>query len=233
MLIGILQCGHLPDAIRDRHGDYDVLYRKLLAGRGLEFASWSVVDMEFPPSPTACEGWLISGSRFGAYENAPFIAPLEDLIRKAHAAGVPIVGICFGHQIVAQALGGKVEKFSGGWSVGRTEYASDEGAFTLNAWHQDQVITPPKGAVTTASTPFCAHAALAYPGGIYTIQPHPEFDGGVTRDLIEIRGAQSGIPRELLDAAIEQIDQPTSDVAMADRIADHFHAHMRRELRHG
>jgi GMP synthase-like glutamine amidotransferase len=78
--------------------------------------------MDFPKDIHDCDGWLITGSRFGAYEDHPFIPPLEDFIRAAYAAHVPVVGICFGHQIIAQAMGGKVEKYAGGWSVGPTEY---------------------------------------------------------------------------------------------------------------
>ena len=76
-------------------------------------------------------------------KTTPFIPPLEDFIRDAYAADVPLVGICFGHQIIAQALGGKVEKFKDGWAVGRTTYDWQGEDVALNAWHQDQVVTRP------------------------------------------------------------------------------------------
>ena len=139
MLIGILQTGQAPDALRDDMGDYPDFFRELLANRGLQFRSYHVEAMQFPVSVHDCDGWLITGSRHGAYEDHPFIRPLEDFIRKSIAEKVPLVGICFGHQIIAQAMGGTVERFDGGWSVGPTEYDFDGQTIKLNAWHRDQV----------------------------------------------------------------------------------------------
>ena len=136
MQIGILQTGASPDALRAEHGDYPDFFERLLAGRGLTFRRFHVEAMEFPKDVHDCDGWLITGSRHGAYEDHPFIKPLEDFIRKAYAAHVPVVGICFGHQIIAQAMGGKVESHAGGWSVGPTDYDFDGESFTLNAWHR-------------------------------------------------------------------------------------------------
>src|SRR5690606_24036163 len=120
--IGILQTGHAAEPIRAEQGDYDEMFRRLLGGHGFTFSTWNVVDGEFPEGPEAAEGWLITGSRHGAYEEHDWLPPLEDLIRAIREAKRPLVGICFGHQIVAQALGGRVEKFDGGWSVGPQHY---------------------------------------------------------------------------------------------------------------
>ncbi len=145
MQIGILQTGHAPDALIAQTGDYPAMFARLLDGHGLTFRTWAVVDGEFPESIHDAEGWLITGSRHGAYEDHPWIPPLEDFIRDGYAARVPLVGICFGHQIIAQALGGKVEKYPGGWSVGPTDYDFGDETLTLNAWHQDQVVEKPRG----------------------------------------------------------------------------------------
>ena len=175
MHIGILQAGHAPEAVATKHGDYTQFFQSLLKDQDLTFSTWDVVDMEFPDGPDAAEGWLITGSRHGAYEDHPFIPPLEELIRDIHAAKRPLIGICFGHQIIAQAMGGRVEKFSGGWSIGRREYDTPDGPIALNAWHQDQVVEVPDGARTIASNDFCAHAGLLYGDTIFTLQPHPEI----------------------------------------------------------
>ena len=222
MLIGILQTGRAPDALRPDHGDYPDLFVRLLAGHGLTFRNYEVLDGVLPASATECDGWLITGSRFGAYEDHPWIPPLEAFIRKVQAANVPMVGICFGHQIIAQALGGKVEKYPGGWSVGRTEYDWGGETVALNAWHQDQVTQRPAGARVCASSDFCENAALVYGDTIFTMQAHPEFHRDFAADIIEKRG-RGLVPDPLLDAASARLDQPVDDARVAAKIADFFH----------
>ncbi|MDZ7906621.1 MAG: type 1 glutamine amidotransferase [Cypionkella sp.] len=146
MKIGILQTGEAPDALRDASGDYPDMFMQLLAGQGFDFAVYSVLHGVFPSSVTACDGWLVTGSRHGAYEDHPWIPPLEDFIRAAYDAQVPTVGICFGHQIIAQAMGGRVEGYADGWSaVGPPNKDFEGQRVTLNAWHQDQVVVKPAG----------------------------------------------------------------------------------------
>lgn len=227
MLIGILQCGHFPSVDGFPNRTYTDLYSQLLAGRGLSFRTWSVVDMEFPNSIQDAEGWLITGSKHGAYEDLPFIPPLEDFIRNSYAADIPLVGICFGHQVLAQALGGTVEKFAGGWSVGRTLYDFRGESLALNAWHQDQVTVAPKDAKTVASTDFCEHAALAYKGRAFSVQPHPEFDAEAVDLLLKAR-APGVVPPDLISSAAANNDKPLANSAIADRIAAFF-----KETSHG
>ena len=224
MLIGILQTGESPDALRADMGDYPDFFETLLAGRGLTFRRWAVLRNEFPASVNDCDGWLITGSRFGAYEDHPWIPPLEDFIRAAYAAHVPVVGVCFGHQIIAQAMGGRVEKYPGGWSVGPTEYAFDDQTYTLNAWHQDQVVQKPEMAKVLSSTAFCENAALLYDDRMFTVQPHPEFRKEFMEGLIKYRGPGL-VPDALLADATQRLDKPTDSPSMADRIADFFLTH--------
>ncbi|KPN63273.1 GMP synthase (glutamine-hydrolysing) [Aliiroseovarius crassostreae] len=218
MKIGILQAGHSPDEVRDSVGNYGEMFTRLLDGHGFEFEIFSVVDGEFPPGIDAADGWLITGSKHGAYEDHDWIGPLEELIRDIRAAGQPLVGVCFGHQIIAQALGGKVEKFAGGWSVGRTEYDFGDEVLALNAWHQDQVTELPEGAEVIASTDFCANAAVIYGDRILTIQPHPEFTADLIAGLIEHRG-RGKVPDALLDEAEQQLSTSTDNARFAERMA--------------
>lgn len=202
MRIGILQTGRSPDELRVKHGDYDDLFRRLLEGRGFEFHTYPVLDGVLPAAPDAAEGWLITGSKFGAYENHDWIPPLEDFLRQTYAQGVPIVGICFGHQILAQALGGKVGKHGGGWSVGPVTYrdAEDDGALTALAWHQDQVTALPPDAKVLAGNAFCPYGILGYGDRALTMQPHPEFTPEFLGDLIAAR--RDVLPRPVAEGAV-------------------------------
>ncbi|MFM2355982.1 MAG: hypothetical protein RLZZ528_1718 [Pseudomonadota bacterium] len=224
MQIGILQTGQSPDVLKDEMGDYPDMFETLLAGRGLTFRRYHVENMEFPQDVHDCDGWLITGSRHGAYEDHPFIPPLEEFIRTAYAEKVPMVGVCFGHQIIAQAMGGKVEKFAGGWSVGPTEYDFGDRTYTLNAWHQDQVVQKPETAKVLASTAMCENAALLYDDRMFTVQPHPEFRKDFMAGLIKHRGPGL-VPDALLADATERLDTTLDSPSMADRIADFFPTH--------
>lgn len=222
MKIGILQTGYAPDALRAK-GDYPDMFQRLLDGHGFTFATYPVVDMVFPPDVHTCDGWLITGSRHGVYEDHAFIPPLEQFIRDAFAAHVPVAGVCFGHQIMAQALGGTVEKFTGGWSTGPTEYDFDGKTVRMNAWHQDQVTAKPEGATVIASSPFCQYAGLAYDTRGLSVQAHPEFTDDFVQGLIDTRG-RGVVPDPLLDAAKDRLGTPLDNGAIANRIAHFFQA---------
>ena len=221
MKIGILQTGHVADELVAENGDYPEIFARFLENKGFVFDTYAVVDGKFPSGPEAADGWLITGSRFGAYDDLPWIAPLEQLVRDIHASGRPMIGVCFGHQIIAQALGGKVEKFDGGWSVGRHHYALNGETLAVNAWHQDQVTEVPEGAETVCSTDFCEHAALLYDQRIFTIQPHPEIDRTYIRGLLETR-APGVVPEPLRQEALAKLDEPNDSPRLAEIFALFF-----------
>ena len=225
--LGILQAGRSPDALLDRFPDYNRMFVDLLGEGAFDYLHWPVLDGVFPDSVDDADAWLITGSRFGAYEDHDWIPPLEAFIRKVYASGKPMVGICFGHQVIAQALGGKVEKFSGGWSVGRVEYDLDKSVFGtpesvsndspgLMAFHQDQVVELPAEAKNVGSSHFCKHAALLYGNRILTIQPHPEFDGRFVQGLMETRGEL--LPTDVKPRAAETLEQPIAQGRIAETL---------------
>lgn len=216
MKIGILQTGHVAEEIQPTLGDYSDMFARLLDGHGFDFVTYNVVDGDFPAGPLDCDGWLITGSRHGAYEDHAFIPPLEALIRAIRDAGRPLVGVCFGHQIIAQALGGRVEKFAGGWSVGRQTYDFEGETVALNAWHQDQVVELPPGATVIAASDFCANAALAYGPHVFTVQAHPEFTGAMVAGLIAHRSKT--VPEALKQAAASTLTAPTDNQRLAARM---------------
>lgn len=221
MLIGILQTGLAPDVLAPEMGDYPDMFARLLDGHGFTFRTWRVVEGEFPESVHDADGWLITGSRHGVYEDHPWIPPLEDFIRTAFAEAVPVVGICFGHQIVAQAMGGKVERYAGGWAVGATDYDFDGETMRLNAWHRDQVVKVPEGAKVIASNDFCANAALLYDDRALTVQAHPEFRPEFVDGLMKTRG-KGVVPDDVMAQAAARLDAPLHDKTMAGRIAAFF-----------
>ncbi|WP_112874338.1 type 1 glutamine amidotransferase [Paracoccus endophyticus] len=230
MRIGILKCGQSPEVIRGEVGDYDDMFVRLLAGRGFTFDSYHVEAMEFPATVHDADGWLITGSRHGVYEDHAFIPPLEGFIRTAHDAGVPMVGICFGHQIIAQALGGRVDKHPGGWAIGPQDYDFGDQTVTLNAWHQDQVTTLPPGAAPLGRNAFCENAALVYGDRAFTVQAHPEFGDAVIDGLMEHRAGL--VPGALIDDARARRGQADAR-PVADRIEAFFKAARDRKPRRG
>ncbi|MFT7059750.1 MAG: GMP synthase-like glutamine amidotransferase [Pseudorhodobacter sp.] len=221
MRIGILVTGHVHDSLVGTFGDYSSMFTRLLDGHGFTFQSWNVVDLEFPADVTQADGWLLTGSRYGAYEDAPFIAPLEAFIREAYAKAVPMVGICFGHQVIAQALGGKVEKFAKGWAVGAEAYDFEGETLNLNAWHQDQVVVLPADAKVIARNDFCENAALLYGDRAFTVQAHPEIQHDYLEGLIEKRGPGI-VPEPVLQSAQKRLETKLDDQIIADRIAAFF-----------
>jgi len=221
MKIGILQTGHAPQDLAPEPDAYPRMFERLLGGHGFTFQSWSVVDAIFPDGPDDADGWLITGSKHGVYEDHDWLPPLEQLIRDIYAAGKPLIGVCFGHQVIAKALGGTVERFGGGWAVGPQTYAFPDGKKVVNAWHQDQVITPPDGAQVVAGNDFCRYGALLYPGHAYTVQPHPEFGDDFVTGLIELRG-KGVVPDDQLQAARNALGTPLDSQALADQFARFF-----------
>jgi GMP synthase (glutamine-hydrolysing) len=221
MKIGILQTGRSPDELANRHHDYDGLFRTLLADHGFAFDTYAVLDGEFPSASNAADGWLITGSRFGAYEEHDWIAPLEALIRDIHISRLPMIGVCFGHQIIAQTLGGKVEKFTRGWAIGPTDYTTlDGGTLRLNAWHQDQVVELPEGAECIASNAFCENAVLSYGDSILTFQAHPEFTMDFVQALFDVR--QGVLPKDTATAAAAYLKSAAPPDNISAKIARFF-----------
>ena len=218
MRIGILQPGHAPDEVRGALGDYADMFERLLAGHDFTFQRWDVVDNVFPDGPEAADAWLITGSRHGVYEDHPWLPRLEALVRELVASGKPLVGVCFGHQVIAKALGGKVEKFKGGWAVGRQLYDFGDETLALNAWHQDQVVALPPDAQVIASNPFCDYAALVIGDNVLTIQPHPEFTAEMIEGLLAHRAGS--VPDDLKAAARAALSTSTANAELGQRMAD-------------
>ena len=205
--LGVLECGRPPQEIIDNHGDYAQQFVNLV-GDDFDYRIYAVLEGEFPQDISECDGYLITGSKHGVYSGEPWITPLMALIRDIYAADIPQFGICFGHQVMAHALGGRAEKFDGGWGMGPTNYTRDDGStITINAFHEDQVVAVPadKFDRVTASTPFCQYAGIAYKGKAASIQPHPEFSAEMQKDLMVLRKPMD-IDPAVYDSAMKAVE---------------------------
>jgi GMP synthase-like glutamine amidotransferase len=216
---GLLVVGHVDEKSRHIAGDYPELFSALLAPFAIEVVPYAVDAGQMPASLGECDGWLCSPSRLSVYDDEPWIADVEAFMRDAIATETPFVGICFGHQLLAQALGGKVEKSPRGWGVGVQQYdviesidamrpARDQ--FALIASHQDQVIDVPADARVIATSEFCPVAGLAVGERMWTVQAHPEFIPPLADHLLAGRVELIGAERvATARASLEQsIDQP-------------------------
>jgi len=193
--LGILKTGRPPRSAIARFGTYPDMFIDLLGRDAYDYSVFAVDEGELPPSPTACDAYLVTGGAAGAYDPLPWIAPFEDFLRAAKGKAA-LVGICLGHQLMAQAFGGKVIKSPKGWGVGEHEYRIFERepwmdaaeTIRLPASHQDQVVELPPGAEVWAGSDFSPMGALAWPGQrAISLQLHPEFEPAYAVALIETR----------------------------------------------
>lgn len=233
MKIGILATGITPDELINQYGSYADMFVQLFdkAQHQFEYELFDVRDGVFPQSVTQCDGWIITGSKFNVDENRDWMIKLKQLIVDVDAAGSPMVGICFGHQIIAEAFGGKVEAFEGGWGVGlhRYEMVGDSSfiadapeSFTISAMHRYQVTAKPDNASVFAESDFCQYAGLVYGDNILTFQAHPEFNLHYEDALVDLRKG-TAIPDDTAEAGLATLRQDgaaTDSIEVAHWMAD-------------
>lgn len=230
MKIGILATSALNEDLSARFGDLPSMFENLLSpqDQALTFETFLVCAGEMPPSSDHCDAWLVTGSPNSAYERLPWMLELEAFIRTTLAADIPMVGICFGHQIMAQAMGGTVAKEANGkWGMSVQDYAlmldGDErpgwlngqaSSFALQASHQDQVIALPQDAKRLAGNDFCPNGMVLYGKSGLSMQLHPELPADFIAFLIENRRG-TAIDDADADAAALRVADPVDDQLVA------------------
>lgn len=184
--LGILNADELTPEIEAKFGNYSDMFQNLFINNKCQFSfnPYQVTQKIYPQDINDCDAYLITGSKSSAYENTHWIIKLKEFIRKLQKKNKKIIGICFGHQIIAEALGGKVEKNLKGWGVGLVNSKVDvyqswmvpeTTSYSLLASHQDQVIILPKDAIRIAGNSFCHNGSFQIGKNILTFQGHPEF----------------------------------------------------------
>lgn len=203
MKLGILKTDQVRPEWVPEFGEYPDMFMALLGkvDPSLEFAVYDVEQGEYPADIDEVDAYLITGSKSSVYDDKPWIATLMDFVSELHRRRKKLVGICFGHQLVAQALGGKTEKSVRGWGMGlhthrfntAPSWYDDAGAnLDILVSHQDQVVTNAAGARVLASSEFCENAVCQIGEHILTFQGHPEFVPAYSREIMAFRRAMIG-----------------------------------------
>ena len=225
MKIAVLETGYPPGNLAETFGDYPAMFQRLL-GDGFEVESFDVQRGEYPDA-NGQHAIMITGSPAGVYDPLPWIEPLMEFIRSADKA--KMVGICFGHQVMAEALGGHVEKSDKGWGAGLHRYSvvrsepwiDTAGTIAIPASHQDQVIVQPPATEVVAASDFTPFAALAWTDRpAISFQFHPEFSPDFAKALIERR--YDAVPNP--DAAIASLDEPNDNAVVGRWLRNFFEA---------
>ncbi len=230
--VGLLLCDHLDDDIAAQVGDYTELFPARFGPAGIDLVVHDVTVGGFPTDLDAVDGWIVSGSRRSTYEDETWIHDLEDLVRRLVEERRKLVGICFGHQMVAQATGGTVEQASVGWGVGVKSFELTAGApwidphrvpsgrFTLLMSHRDQVTRLPERAEVLATTGYCPVGAYRIDDHVFCVQGHPEWVPELSRILMGRR--RTAIGEAVVDAALATLDDPLDAALVVDWMADFF-----------
>jgi GMP synthase-like glutamine amidotransferase len=218
--IGLLECDHVDARFRDVTDDYAQLFEVLLPEA--ELVPYDVVNGVTPDGPEACDGWLATGSRHSVYEDLGWIDETAAFVRAVRNAGVPFVGVCFGHQLLAHALGGTVRKHEGGWGAGirridivRTEAWMEPAADAchLHFMHQDQVTEAPPDAVVLGCADHCEVAMFRVGDTMLGVQAHPEFTVAYAEALLTDRTERIG--GDQAAAALASLATPTDEAVVA------------------
>jgi GMP synthase-like glutamine amidotransferase len=224
MRIGILVCDHVLPEFRHVAGDYPDMFSRLFAPfPDVELVFYDLTQGEVPASLAECDGWVTTGSKRSVHDDEEWIDAFAELVRRAREERAPLVGICFGHQMMAHALGGEVRRSERGWGVGAKRVALVErrawmgdgpDTFILLNSHADQVEVPPPGAEVLGGNEHCPVSIMTVGDTMVGIQGHPEFVPEYSRALMEARRGTI-IPDEVVEAGLASLAHQPDDARVA------------------
>lgn len=222
--VGLLLCDHLDEGPASVAGDYPELYPAAFAHHGLDIEVFEATRGELPSDLDRCDGWMTSGSRSSAYDDEPWIDALGDFVAELARERRPHVGICFGHQLTALALGGSVERADAGWGVGartfdvvsHAPWMDPVGQFTILMSHRDQVTRMPAGSELVATARYCPVGAYRIGDHVFCVQGHPEFVPGLSERLMQ--GRRAAIGDDVVEAGLASLS-PSATPLDQDRVS--------------
>ncbi len=227
--VGLLLCDQLDPEVALVAGDYTHLYNAAYAPAGIDLRIYDVTAGEFPESVDECPAWMTSGSRYSAYDDVEWIHRTRAFITQLADERRPHVGICFGHQLTALALGGRVERAAVGWGVGVQHFDLVAAApwidpaaqgFDILMSHQDQVVELPAGAELLATAGYCPIGGYRVADHVFCVQGHPEFVPELSATLIERR--RTAIGADVADRGVASLAGTIDHTAVVGWIADFY-----------
>lgn len=223
--ICILETDDLRPEFVERYQGYGRMFEQLFMRQPIaaDFSIYNVVEEQYPADEEKFDAYLVTGSKADSFGSDPWIHTLKNYLVERYRRGDKLLGVCFGHQLLALALGGVTERAVQGWGVGVHQYQVRQSAewmsprldqLDLLISHQDQVTRLPEGAEVVASSPFCPFAAYHIGNQVLCFQGHPEFIHDYSRALLELR--QDRLGEELYANAIASLDRDHHGEAVAE-----------------